>query len=194
MQQFIETKKKITNEIEEVVVQLAKNFNDLDHLWFEQSVSTSWTVKEISEHVYLVNQYVTSKVKYTKGLILEGFVNNEIEYFESDLNVVDIMLSVSLYRVKSPDEFTKSLFFAPEEVKLKLIHQINVLLSLVKELPEEMINNYKEHSKFVSGIKLDLFQLIYLSVIHAKHHISQIETLKEIEGAMNQQELVYSYA
>jgi hypothetical protein len=79
-------------------------------------------------------------------------------------------------------------------MKLKLIHQINVLLSLVKELPEEMINNYKEHSKFVSGIKLDLYQLIYLSVIHAKHHISQIETLKEIEGAMNQQELVYSYA
>jgi hypothetical protein len=194
MGKFSTTKQSISNEIEGVVDQLTSNFNGLDDMWFESSNNADWTAKEIAEHIYLVNQYVISKVKYTKGLILEGFVNNEIDYEESDLNVVDIMLAVSLYRVKAPEEFTKSLCFLAEEMKLKLVYQINVLLSLVKELPEEMMNNYKEHSKFVSGIKLDLYQLIYLSVIHAKHHLSQISTFKEIESTMYQEELVYSFA
>tara|TARA_B110000211_G_scaffold173699_1_gene196181 strand:+ start:976 stop:1560 length:585 start_codon:yes stop_codon:yes gene_type:complete len=193
MGQFITTKQTITNEISEVADQLTINFNGLSDLWYESLPNSDWTAKEIAEHIYLVNQYVISKVKYTKGLILEGFVNNEIDYEESDLKVVDIMLAVSLYRVEAPAEFTRSLCFSAEEMKLKLIYQLKVMHSLLKELPEEMINNYKEHSKFISGIKLDLYQLIYLSIIHCKHHLSQISTLKEIEQALAQEELVSVY-
>ena len=191
MRCFIITNQIITNEIKAVLDQLTINFNGLNDLWFESSNNSEWSVKETAEHIYLINQYVISKVKYTKGLILEGFVNNEIDYQESDLSVVDIMLAVSSYRVKAPSEFTKTLCFSAEEMKLKLIYQINILTILLKELPEEMINNYKENSKFLSGIKLDLYQLIYLSVINSKYHLSQISTLKEIEHALFQEELVY---
>ena len=181
MRCFITTKQTIANEIKTVLNHLTINFNSLDDLWFESSNNSDWTVKEMAEHIYLVNQYVISKVKYTKGLILEGFVNNEIDYQESDLNVVDIMLAFSSYGVKSPSEFTKTLCFSAEEMKLKLIYQINVLTILLKELPEEMVNNYKEHSKFIPGIRLDLYQLIYLSIIYCKNYLYQIRTLKEIE-------------
>ena len=181
MRCFITTKQTIANEIKTVLNHLTINFNGLDDLWFESSNNSDWTVKETAEHIYLVNQYVISKVKYTKGLILEGFVNNEIDYQESDLNLVETMLSVSLYRTKVSEEFTRSLCFSPDEMKLKLAHQINVLNSLLIELPEEMVNNYKEHSKFIPGIRLDLYQLIYLSIIYCKNYLYQIRTLKEIE-------------
>ena len=190
MRCFITTKQTIANEIKTVLNHLTINFNGLDDLWFESSNNSDWTVKETAEHIYLVNQYVISKVKYTKGLILEGFVNNEIDYQESDLNLVETMLSVSLYRAKAPEEFTRSLCFSIEEMKLKLIHQINVLNSLLIELPEEMVNNYKEHSKFISGIRLDLYQLIYLSVTHCTHHLSQINTIKQIKDVLAQEEPV----
>lgn len=191
MRCFITTKQTITHEINAVLDHLTINFNGLDDLWFESSNNLDWTVKETAEHIYLVNQYVISKVKYTKGLILEGFVNNEIDYQESDLNVVDTMLSVSLYRTKPPEEFTRSLCFSPEEMKLKLVHQINVLNCLLVELPEEMVNNYKEHSKFISGIRLDLYQLIYLSLTYCNHHLSQINTIKQIKYLLAQEEAVY---
>lgn len=194
MEQFSETKLTIKKEINDLVNQLTKTLEDLDGIWFESQNNISWNAKEISEHIYLVNQYVISKVKYTRGLILEGFINNPTEYTESDLGIVDLMLKVSVFRIQTPDEFTKSLCFSAEEMKLKLIHQVHVLLSLVKELPEEMIPNYKEHSKFISGIKIDLFQLIYLSITHAKHHLTQLAALKEIESSLTQEEMVYSYA
>ena len=193
MRCFITTKQTIANEIKTVLNHLTINFNGLNDLWFESLNNSDWTVKEMAEHIYLVNQYVISKVKYTKGLILEGFVNNEIDYQESDLNVVKTILSVSLYRTKVPEEFTRSLCFSPDEMKLKLVHQMNVLNSLLIELPEEMVNNYKEHSKFISGIKLDLYQLIYLSIIHCKNYLYQIRTLKEIEEVFAQEELVSVY-
>ena len=101
MRRFITTKIKITNKIKEVLDKLKVNFIGLEDIWFEPSNNSNWNVREIAEHIYLVNQHVIYKIKYTKGLILEGFVNNDIDYQESDLNVVDIMLSVSLYRVKS---------------------------------------------------------------------------------------------
>jgi hypothetical protein len=75
-------------------------------------------------------------------------------------------------------------------MKLKLVHQINVLNFLLVELPEEMVNNYKEHSKFISGIRLDLYQLIYLSVTHCTHHLSQINTIKQIKDVLAQEEPV----
>ena len=191
MRCFITTKQTITNEIKGVLDHLTINFNGLDDLWFESSNNSDWTVKETAEHIYLVNQYVISKVKYTKGLILEGFVNNEIDYQESDLNIVETMLSVSLYRSKLLEEFTRSLCFSSEEMRLKLVHQINVLNSLLIELPEEIVNNYKEHSKFISGIKLDLYQLIYLSVTYCNHHLSHINTIKQIKYLLAQEEVVH---
>lgn len=181
MRCFITTKIKITNKIKEVLDKLKVNFIGLEDVWFEASNNSNCNVREIAEHIYHFNQHVISKVKYTKGLILEGFVNNDIDYQESDLNVVDIMLSVSLYRVKSSPEFSKPLCFSSEEMNLKLTHQINTFQRLLNELPEEMINNYKENSKFISGIKLDLYQLIYLSLIHCSYHLSKIKTLKETE-------------
>lgn len=193
MGQFSATKQNIKHEIGGLVHQLTTIIHDLDEIWYESQNNIGWSPKEVAEHIYLVNQYVISKVKYTRALILEGFVNNETEYEESDLQIVDMMLAVSIYRIQTPEEFSKSLCFSAEEMKLKLVHQINILLSLVDELPEEMISNYKEHSKFISGIKLDLYQLIYLAVIHGSHHMKQVATLNAIEKSLNQQELVYSY-
>ncbi len=191
MAQFSVTKQKIKYTIRELVNQLTSLTNDFDETWFESQNVIGWSPKEITEHIYLVNQYVISKVNYTRGLILEGFVNNEIEYEESDLQIVDMMLAISIYRIETPEDFTKSLCFSFEEIKIKLVHQIHIILNLVNDLPEEMIANYKEHSKFISGIKLDLYQLIYLSVIHGKHHMMQVATLKEIQKSLNKQELLY---
>lgn len=191
MEKFINTTKQIQLELKELSHYYITVFENFDEIWYDSSNAAGWSTKEIAEHVYLVNQHIISKIQFLKNLLLEGLVNNEVEYYESDLKLVDTMLLVSIYKLKASEEFTNSLCFSSEEMKFKLLNQISKLSNLVKELPLEMISNYKESPKFISGIKLDTFQLAHLAIKHSQHHFEQIVTLKTIDEALNQEVLVY---
>lgn len=181
---FNKTKEILLVESKDLVRNFATTFDDLFPIWNESFNESGWSCCEILEHVYLVNQHVLSKIKFIQNLLLSGLVNNEIDYSESDLRIVDVMLNVSIYRIEAPEEFVKPLCFSSEEMKFKLINQISTIRKFVQELPLDMASNYKESSKFIGGIKLDIFQLIYLSIIHSKHHFNQIITLKAINDAL----------
>lgn len=190
MKNFSKTAETVYSGLNELTKQYTNVFNEFDSIWYSSSNNVGWSTKQISEHVYLVNQHVISKIKFLKNLLLEGLINNEIEYFESDLRIVDTMLSVSIYKLEASQEFTHSLCFSSEEMKLKLLNQVKILKNLVQELPLEMISNYKESPKLMSGIKLDTFQLVYLAIKHSQHHFAQISTLKTIDSALYQEALV----
>ena len=86
---------------------------------------SDWTPKEIAGHIYLVNQYLIRKVEKLINLLHEGLLNEESEYLESDLTLVETMLNVSVYKIQSLPEFQLPLPFSLEALFLILTKRLN---------------------------------------------------------------------
>lgn len=147
--------------------------------------ASNWSGKRHAEHIYLVNNYIIEKVEQQIQLLHEGLVNEESEYTESDLQIVETMINVSVFKMKSLPEFNSPLFFSAQELELKLAVQNLKLIQLVKEAPAFYANNYLSNMKILSGIKLDVYQLIYFAIKHTEHHLNQIMAAQEINLALN---------
>lgn len=145
-----------------------------------------WTARQTASHIYLVNQYMIKKIQDVIGLLNEGLLNEESEYFESDLILVETILNVSIFKIKSLPEYNLPLHYSLEELELKMAIQILKFIQLAKEIPSSFVNNYLIQMKVISGIKLDVYQLLYFSIKHTEHHFSQIksiESIKEVFGS-----------
>lgn len=167
---------------------LAKKLNKVMGLINDnESISdgSQWTGKRHAEHIYLVNKYIIEKVEHHIQLLHEGLVNEDSEYTESDLKIVETMLNVSVFKMKTLPEFTTPLFFSCQELEFKLAVQSLKLMKLVREAPAFYANNYLANMKVLSGIKLDVYQLIYFAIKHSEHHLNQIITAKEINIALH---------
>ena len=105
-----------------------------------------------------------------------GLLNNENEYTESDLSVVNTMLNISVFEIKSLDEFSIVLPYSKDELHLKIIGQFRVLFNLIMKIPLDFVNNYLTEMKVISGVRLDGYQFIYFALIHSEHHLNQIIT------------------
>ena len=147
-------------------------------------------VHGIAGHIYLVNQYLLKKVEKLNALLLEGLVNHECEYFESDFTLVDTMLSVSIFKIKSCFEFDIPVYSSLEELELKLAVQLKQLIDLSKNVPYTYANNYLTEMKVIPGIKLDIYQLIFFAMKHSEHHLNQISTLTKIKEVFDNGQLV----
>ena len=149
-------------------------------------------VQEVAGHIYLVNQYLLKKIEKLNALLHEGLVNQESEYFESDFTLVETMLNVSIFKIKSCSEFNIPVYFSLEELELKLAVQLKKLISLSKNVPPAYANNYRTEMKVIPGIKLDIYQLIFFAMKHSGHHLNQISTLIKINEAFDVNRLVYN--
>lgn len=149
-------------------------------------------VQEVAGHIYLVNQYLLKKIEKLNALLHEGLVNQENEYFESDFTLVETMLNVSVFKIKSCSEFNIPVYFSLEELELKLAVQLKKLISLSKNVPPAYANNYRTEMKVIPGIKLDIYQLIFFAMKHSGHHLNQISTLIKINEAFDVNRLVYN--
>ncbi len=147
-------------------------------------------VHGIAGHIYLVNQYLLKKVEKLNALLHEGLVNHECEYFESDFTLVDTMLSVSVFKIKSCFEFDIPVYSSLEELELKLAVQLKQLIDLSKNVPHAYANNYLTEMKVIPGIKLDIYQLIFFAMKHSEHHLNQISTLTKIKEVFDNGQLV----
>lgn len=191
MEMFEFTRKKIFTSLIDLKKELTVEFKALSNKWDSGSNRAGWTKKQIAEHVYLINQYAISRIKFVRSLLIEGLVNNEVEYNESDLSIVETMLNVSVFRLETPPEFIKDMNFSAEEMKMKLMSQVYKLGELLDSIPGELISNFKEKTKFIPGIQLDIYQMIYLSIIHCKHHFEKIKTIELIDETLVEE--VHSY-
>lgn len=154
------------------------------------SISLEQNVQEAAGHIYLVNQYLLTKIEKLNALLHEGLVNQECEYFESDLTLVETMLNVSVFKIKSCSEFNIPVYFSLEELELKLAVQLKRLISLSKSVPSAYANNYHTEMRVIPGIKLDIYQLIFFAMKHSGHHLNQISTLIKINEVFDTDQLV----
>ena len=175
---------KISSELNTKIRAIIEQKNNLSDL--EQNV------QEVAGHIYLVNQYLLKKIEKLNALLHEGLVNQESEYFESDFTLVETMLNVSIFKIKSCSEFNIPVYFSLEELELKLAVQLKKLISLSKNVPPAYANNYRTEMKVIPGIKLDIYQLIFFAMKHSGHHLNQISTLIKINEAFDVNRLVYN--
>jgi hypothetical protein len=175
---------KISSELNTKIRAIIEQKNNLSDL--EQNV------QEVAGHIYLVNQYLLKKIEKLNALLHEGLVNQESEYFESDFTLVETMLNVSIFKIKSCSEFNIPVYFSLEELELKLAVQLKKLISLSKNVPPAYANNYRTEMKVIPGIKLDIYQLIFFAMKHSGHHLNQISTLIKINEAFEVNRLVYN--
>jgi len=175
---------KISSELNTKIRVIIEQKNHLSDL--EQNV------QEVAGHIYLVNLYLLKKIEKLNAFLHEGLVNQECEYFESDFTLVETMLNVSVFKIKSCSEFNIPVYFSLEELELKLAVQLKKLISLSKSVPSDYANNYRTEMKVIPGIKLDIYQLIFFAMKHSGHHLNQICTLIKINEVFDTDQLVHN--
>jgi len=146
--------------------------------------------QEVLGHIYLVNQYLLKKIEKLNMFLNDGLVNQKWEYFESDFTLVETMLNVSVFNIKSCSEFNIPVYFSLEELELKLAVQLKKLITLSNTVPAAYANNYRIEMKVIPGIKLDVYQLIFFAMKHSGHHLNQISTLIKINEVFDVDRLV----
>ena len=127
-------------------------------------------------HIYVVNQYLLKKIEKLEIFLHEGFVNQGREYFESDFTIIKTILKVSVFKIRSSQDFSNRLYFSIEELEMKLAVQLQKLIQFSKKVPSVYVSNYKTEIKFVSGIKLDVYQFIFFAMRHTHYYLNQIQT------------------
>ena len=140
-------------------------------------------------HIYLVNQYLLKKIEKLDILLHEGFLNQESEYFESDLTIIKAMLTVSVFKIKSSSSFRVPLYFSQEELELKLAVQLQQLIQLSKTAPSAYACNYKTEIKVLPGVKLDVYQLIFFAMGHTRYHLNQMQRSMNIHKILELKEI-----
>lgn len=112
-----------------------------------------------------------------KKAILDGKLNVENPYSESDLKMISVINHIHY-------EFGKAGHYKQE---LSPLHAIDELLEINDQLralttffPEDLGANFKKAPNIITNIKLDLYQMIYLYVVNARSLIHEIKLQKEI--------------
>lgn len=178
--QFEQTRFVLIESAKQLAVKLNKTIRSITSEDYS-SDKTQWTARQTAGHIYLVNQYMIKKIQDIIGLLNEGLLNEDCEYFESDLTLVETILSVSVFKIKSLPEYNFPLHYSLEELELKMAIQIMNLIQLAKVIPSAFANNYLTQMKVISGIKLDTYQLLYFTIKHTEHHFSQISAIESIK-------------
>ncbi len=183
--QFDQTKTQLHIFGDALAVRLNIIFNSISWELTRTNQNSGWTPKEILYHIYLVNQYFIIKIESLNDLLHEGLVNEESEYSESDLNLVETILNVSVFKIQSLPEFKTPISFSFEELELKLTIQVQVLNTLINKSPSAYANNFTLEMKLIPGIKLDIYQMIYFVIKHAHHNLNQINIMESIKMSLN---------
>ena len=178
--QFEQTRFVLIESAKQLAVKLNKTIRSITSEDYS-SDKTQWTARQTAGHIYLVNQYMIKKIQDIIGLLNEGLLNEDCEYFESDLTLVETILSVSVFKIKSLPEYNFPLHYSLEELELKMANQIMKLIQLTKVIPSAFANNYLTQMKVISGIKLDTYQLLYFTIQHTEHHFSQIISIESFK-------------
>jgi len=173
---FLKTKLSLKKKAIEVTEKFNLIFEEIGEDLGANSTLDTWTITESVTHVYQVNQYLIKKLEKKIEFLHAGLLNNENEYRESDLSVINTMLNISVFEIKSLDEFSTVLPYSKDDLHLKIIGQFRVLFNLIMKIPLDFVNNYLTEMKVISGVKLDGYQFIYFALIHSEHHLNQIIT------------------
>ncbi|WP_438449479.1 DinB family protein [Gorillibacterium sp. sgz5001074] len=159
--------------------------------WFEKTQSlmsyisgTTWSIEQILEHIALTNHYLLILVRkgQEKSLLLakdpkhlEEALQN-YKYNLDELNEIAIFKSFTWVR---PEHMEPKGDLTRDEVKDKILEQMNECLVILERLKQGEGILYKTKMTVNNLGKIDVYQYIYFLIQHTKGHIAQMKGIEE---------------
>ena len=171
---FTKTKKELYHSFNQISESINKLYKLPPNFWKLSLTSQNDSVKHNLASIYTINQSIIATIEKVKVDLYEGKINNSRLYYESDLQVVDVL--VNIYSQFAAKEKTV-LISDTNELKEKMLQQIGTLYSYIEHFPEDLATNIKARPRVISKVSLDYYQLIYLAFTHAQLQINTIQLI-----------------
>lgn len=181
---FTETKKDLYLSFNQISTSLKKICELPSDFWKCSLSSQNGSVKHNLASIYTINQSIIATINKVKTDLYEGKINNSRLYYESDLQVVDVL--VSIYSQFSTKE-TNVIISDTKELKAKVLQQINTLYTCIEHFPEDLATNVKARPRVISKVSLDYYQLIYLAFTHTQSQINYIQLVQSLSRLTEKQ-------
>jgi hypothetical protein len=134
--------------------------------------------KKLLQKTYNLNQIILDKITFIDCQINKGYINNELEYTESDFEIT----STIHYIHQKINSYPKTEL--NNEVSYKDIeNQLKRAYLLINEFPEDFGLNYRATIENICSIHLDRYQMLHIiSLINSDltHHTKKIVQLEEV--------------
>ncbi|MFT6745831.1 MAG: hypothetical protein ACJAZ2_000169 [Glaciecola sp.] len=174
---FTKTKKSLYLSSDQITSSLTKMYKLPPSFWKLSLSSQNNATKHNLCSIYTINQSVIATIIQVKSDLYEGKINNSRLYYESDLQVVDVIVNIYSQFSKKETNITMS---DTNKLKEKILEQTNYLYSCIEHFPEDIATNIKARPSIISKVSLDYYQLIYLAFTHAQSQLNSIELVKSL--------------
>jgi hypothetical protein len=174
---FAKTQKELFHSFNHISSSLSKLLPLPTDFWEATITTKSGAVIENLASIYTINQSIITTLDNVKTDICNGKMNNTRVYYESDLHIVDVL--VSIYCQFCTKEKTAS-FTNVAQLKEKIKNQLRTLHAYIENFPEDLATNIKARPEVISKVSLDYYQLIYLAFTHAQTQIDGINLVKNL--------------
>jgi hypothetical protein len=174
---FTKTKKELYHSFNQISNSINELYKLPTNFWKLSLVSQNDSVKHNLASIYTINQSIIATIEKVKVDLYEGKINNSRLYYESDLQVVDVLVNIySQFATKEKIVLISD----TKHLKKKVFEQINTLYSYIEHFPEDLATNIKARPRVISKVSLDYYQLIYLAFTHTKLQISTIQLIQNL--------------
>ncbi|MFT6715602.1 MAG: hypothetical protein ACJA0Q_000229 [Saprospiraceae bacterium] len=174
---FTKTKKELYESFNQNSTSLNELFILPAGFWELSLVSRKESVRQYLDSIFTINQSLIATITEVKNDLYEGKINNSRDYYESDLQVVDVLVNIySQFSIKVKIIGGQE----TEGLKEKVLQQLDELYSCIEHFPEDIATNVKSRPKVISKVSLDYYQLIYLAFTHTQSQINNIQLIKNL--------------
>ncbi len=134
--------------------------------------------KSLIQKTYNLNQIILDKIEFIDRQINKGYINNELEYSESDFEIT----STIHYIHQKINSYPKTAF--SDDVNYKDIeNQLKKAYILIHEFPEDFGLNYRSTIENICSVHIDRYQMLHIiSLINLDltHHNKKTLQLEEV--------------
>jgi len=184
---FTKTKKELYSSFNQISGAIKELCTLPTDLWSLSLTSQNASIKHSLASIYTINQSIIGTIEKVKTQLYEGKINNSRLYYESDLQVVDVLVSIySQFAVKEKIVHISD----TQDLQEKVQQQINTLYSYIEHFPEDLATNIKARPKVISKVSLDYYQLIYLAFTHTQLQINTIQLILNLSKIAKKQALL----
>jgi len=171
---FTKTKKELYSSFNQISGSTNELYNLPTNLWKLSLTSQGNSIKHNLASIYTINLSIIDTIEKVKTEVYEGKINNSRLYYESDLQVVDVLVNIyNQFAVKEKIVLISN----TQDLKEKVLQQVNTLYSYIEHFPEDLAVNIKARPKVISKVSLDYYQLIYLAFTHTQLQINNIQLI-----------------
>ncbi|QHW33237.1 DinB family protein [Paenibacillus rhizovicinus] len=142
-----------------------------------------WSIEQILEHVTLTNYFLLILIRKGKKKALDLAAKADLAHAVANYpdNLVDLdkIAAHKSFKWIRPEHMEPTGEKTLSEVKALLQEQIHECIEILKDIPNGEGILYKTTMTVNNLGKIDVYQYIYFLCLHAKRHITQMQSVKD---------------